>query len=50
MKIEKWKFKGEEIDVPILDKDEVEVNVDMNDLEDTVDLTQILKENEEHHE
>ena len=41
MKLEKWKYNGEEIDIPILDDEEIETN-DTEDLEDTLDLTQTL--------
>lgn len=47
MRIEKWIYKGEEVDVPILSKEEVEENVDITELEQTKDLTNILKDIEE---
>lgn len=45
MKIEKWMYKGEEIEVPILDDDEIEENLKIQeDLEKTRDLSKELKE------
>lgn len=43
MKIEKWKYKDTEIDVPILDDYEIETNEDIVDLEKTKELTEILE-------
>lgn len=43
MKIEKWMYKGEEIEVPILEDDEIEENLKSNvDLEKTKDLSEEL--------
>ncbi len=45
MKIEKWIYKGNEIEVPILEDDEVETNeVFENELEKTIDLTEKLSD------
>ena len=44
MKIEKWIYNGEEIEVPILEDDEIEKNIDINNLENTKDLTEELKD------
>lgn len=48
MKIEKWNYKSKEIDVLILDKDEIELNEDLdnNDLEKTSILTGLLNNKE----
>ena len=44
MKIEKWKYKGEEVEVPILEDDEIEENLQVQeDLEKTIDLSETLK-------
>ena len=44
MKIEKWNYKGEEIEIPILEGDEIERNLDIESkLESTQDLTEDLK-------
>lgn len=42
MKIEKWKYKGEEIEIPILDEDEIEKNESLDDLEKTIDLSEVI--------
>lgn len=50
MKIEKWKYNNQEIDVPILDEDEIETNEDIEELEKTIDLTaisEVIGENRE---
>lgn len=46
MKIEKWIYGDKEINVPILEEDEIEKNEDISDsdLEDTLDLSKELKE------
>lgn len=44
MKIEKWIYKGEEIEVPILEENEIETNEDISELEKTKDLTQELSD------
>lgn len=41
MKIEKWIYKGKEIDVPILENDEIETNEEI-ELDKTKELTEIL--------
>ena len=41
MKIEKWIYKGEEVEVPIVEEDEIERDLDI--LEHTKDLTEELK-------
>lgn len=43
MRIEKWKYKDEEIEVPLLEKDEIETNEVIENLEDTIDLTKTLE-------
>lgn len=43
MKIEKWIYKGKEIAVPILEKDEIETNEDVDYLENTIDLTKTIE-------
>jgi len=44
MKIEKWMYKGEEIEVPILEENEIEENLKTQvDLEKTRDLSEELK-------
>ena len=43
MKVEKWIYKGKEIEIPILDDNEVEVNeVFEKEIEKTIDLTEKL--------
>lgn len=42
MKIEKWIYKGEEIEVPIVEEDEIEKELKV-DLENTKDLTEELR-------
>lgn len=42
MKIEKWKYKNTEIEIPILDEDEIEKNENLDDLENTIDLSEVL--------
>lgn len=39
MKIEKWIYNGKEIDVPIVDDDDIEINEDLDYLENTIDLS-----------
>lgn len=43
MRLEKWKYKDTEIDIPIFDEDEIETNEDIERLEKTIDLTKTLK-------
>lgn len=43
MRIEKWKYKDKEIDIPIFEEDEIEKNEDIVDLEKTKDLKEILE-------
>lgn len=43
MRIEKWNYKGEEIEVPILEDDEIEKNINIENIENTQDLTEELK-------
>lgn len=43
MKIEKWIYKGEEVEVPVLEEDEIEVNMDSPDFDITKDLTKELE-------
>ena len=44
MKIEKWIYKGEEVEVPILEENEIEKNIDLSELDITKDLSKELKE------
>ena len=51
MKVEKWKYKGEVVDVNIFEDDDIEKNEDIEDeLENTVDIKEQLKNFEEEHE
>lgn len=43
MKIEKWKYNDTEIDVPVFEDDEIEKNEDIEYLEITKDLTEVLE-------
>lgn len=43
MKIEKWKYKGEDVDLMILDESGIETNEELEDLEKTQDLTKDLE-------
>jgi len=43
MRIEKWIYKGEEVEVPILEEDEIEVNMDNPDFDTTKDLSEELE-------
>ena len=43
MKLEKWKYKDKEIDIPIFDNEEIETNEDLEQLEKTVDLTNVIE-------
>lgn len=43
MRIEKWIYKGKEVEVPILDDEEIEINEDNPELEITKDLSKELK-------
>ena len=42
MKIEKWIYKGKEIDVPIFEEEEIEKNEEIPEFENTIDLTEVL--------
>ena len=42
MKIEKWKFKNEEVDVTIFEDEDIENNEIIDDLEDTKDISKLL--------
>lgn len=42
MKIEKWLYKGKEVDVPIFDEEEIEKNEEIPELENTIDLKEVL--------
>lgn len=42
MNIEKWLYKGKEVDVPIFDEEEIETNEDITELENTIDLKEVL--------
>lgn len=45
MKVEKFKFKGEEINLPVFDEDEIETNDIIDDeLDKTSDLEKVVKE------
>ena len=50
MKIEKWKFNGEEIDVPILKKKKKEENDIPKELENTLNIAELFIEEEENNE
>lgn len=43
MKVEKWIYKGKEIDVPILEEDEIEQNEEVDYLEKTIDIRNVLE-------
>ena len=43
MKIEKWNYNGQEIDISILDAEEIEQNIDIDELEETKDLSKELE-------
>ena len=43
MKVEKWKYKGELIDIPIVEEDDIETNINIDTIENTRDLTEDLK-------
>ena len=42
MKIEKWIYKGKEVEIPILEENEIETNEDI-ELDQTKDLTKELE-------
>ena len=43
MRIEKWMYNGEEIEVPILDEEDIDKNLDINnDLEKTIELSEVI--------
>ena len=42
MKIEKWLYKGKEVDVPIFDEEEIETNEETPEFENTIDLKEAL--------
>lgn len=44
MKIEKWKYKDTEVEIPILEEDEIEKNENLDDLENTIDLSNIVND------
>lgn len=43
MKIEKWKYRDTEIEIPILEEDEIEKNENLDDLENTIDLSKVVE-------
>lgn len=43
MRIEKWIYKGQEVEVPVLEDDEIEKNINVDSIETTQDLTEELK-------
>ena len=50
MKIEKWMYKGKEVEVPVFEEDEIETNENIKDLEKTKELTSELEEISEENE
>lgn len=50
MKIEKWLYKGKEVDVSIFDEDEIEINEDTPEFENTIDLKEVLSDIGENNE
>ena len=42
MKIEKWIYKGKEVNVPIVEENEIETNEDI-EMDKTLDLTEVLE-------
>ena len=42
MKIEKWKYNSTEIEISIFEEDEVEKNEDLDNLEETIDLSEVI--------
>ena len=44
MRIEKWQLNGKEVDIRILDKDEIEKNTNIEELEETKDLSKDLEQ------
>jgi hypothetical protein len=43
MKIEKWIYEGKEVEIPILEEDEFEFNMDESNLDITKDLSKELE-------
>lgn len=43
MRIEKWIYEGKEVEVPILEDYEIETNEDNPELENTKNLSDLLK-------
>lgn len=51
MKVEKWNFKGEEVDVTIFEEEDKETNEIIDkDLENTIDISKILNDEEDKNE
>lgn len=44
MKIEKWKYKDQEIEIPILEDEDIERNEILDKLEKTINLNEVLQE------
>jgi len=44
MKLEKWKYKGKEVEVSIFEENEIEKNENIEELEQIKDLNEILKD------
>ena len=44
MKVEKWLYKDKEIDVPVFEESEIETNEETPEFENTIDLTEVLKD------
>ena len=49
MRIEKWNYKGSLVNVPVFDDDEIETDDEktskvLNELEDTINLSETLKD------
>lgn len=49
MRVESFRFKGQEINLPVFDDDEIEKNkIEEEKLENTKDLSEVVKEVENH--
>ena len=51
MRVEKWNLNGKEIDLTIFDDEDIETNEnDIEDLENTQDISELLNNNGENNE
>lgn len=50
MKIEKWNFRGEEIELPIFEDEDIETNEIIEDLENTKDISELLDSENKYNE